>query len=131
VARDVAVVVMVLARRHQIAKKTGCPARVPERVPLRLVAEVAGPSSLVAVLAQISLETSHRHSPVLRARLLEVEGEVVVGIAVVAVGAVGSPVEGDRDRSLMKVTPSVCLIDLWFVGTCTSVIQNQLDLFCI
>lgn len=32
----------------------------------------------------------------------------MVEIAVVAVGAVGSPVEGDRERSLMKVTPSVC-----------------------
>jgi hypothetical protein len=122
------VVVMVLAHHHQIARKTGCPAKVPGRVPLRPVAEDAGRSSLVTVLAQISLETSRHHSPALRARLLEVV-VVVVEIAVVAAGAVGSPVEGDRERSLMKVTPSVRLIDLGFVGTCTSIIQNQLDIF--
>lgn len=94
------------------------------------MAEVAGPSNSVAVLAQISHGTNHHHSPVLRARLLEAVGEVEVeGIAVVAAGAVGSPVEVDRERSFMRITPSVRLIDLGFVGTCTSILQIQSDFF--
>ena len=81
---------------------------MPERARLQPVAEVAGRSSLVAVLALISHETSHRHSAVRRARLLGVEEAVVVEIAAVAVDVVGSLGEDGLDRSLMKINASVC-----------------------
>lgn len=100
------------------------------------MAEVAGRSSLVAALVLPSHEISHHHSPVQRARLLEVEEEeeeevvVVVETAVVAVDAVGSLGEDDLEKSLTKINASVCPSYLEFgEGTCTSTIQNILNLF--